>query len=162
MALVFVPKVLEIIRTRQNLASGLNGTFNETMSSKEEEERLVRLSTENEELKMKISEKERQIDDVKKKIEQLTKEQIERKLQQERAEQLKTNNDTSKVVPVARAGILKKAVRIQEPEETVANREKAIVDVHSTASDSGFVPATIANGAGTSKTSETDLSGSYL
>src|SRR6218665_2991854 len=72
MALIFVPKLVEIFRHRQTSnAAGLNGTFHDTMSTKEEEERFLRLTQENEELKSKIAEKERQIDDVKKRIEKM-------------------------------------------------------------------------------------------
>ncbi|KAI1308651.1 Gamma-aminobutyric acid type B receptor subunit 1 [Halotydeus destructor] len=75
MALVFVPKVVEMISSRS--AHGLtqgNGTFHETMTTKEEEEKLESLLQESEELKSKIKEKETQIEEVGKQLEELTKE----------------------------------------------------------------------------------------
>lgn len=59
MALVFAPKIAELVRRRGSHgfgAHGTNGTFNETMTSKEEEERLERLLQENEELKVRSKE----------------------------------------------------------------------------------------------------------
>ncbi|KPM06518.1 gamma-aminobutyric acid type B receptor subunit 1-like protein, partial [Sarcoptes scabiei] len=103
MALIFTPKIVIIVQHRQNLAAGINNVFHETMSTKEEEERFLRLNSENDELKLKIAEKEKQIEEVKKKIDQLAKEQMERKRNEERSE-VKT--------------ITKKAVRIQEPSGT--------------------------------------------
>ncbi|CAG2123009.1 unnamed protein product, partial [Medioppia subpectinata] len=82
MALVFVPKVVELVRRRGGPnaglnGSGINGTFHETMTSREEEERFNRITLENQELKEKIFEKERQIEEIKTKIELLAKEQQE-------------------------------------------------------------------------------------
>jgi gamma-aminobutyric acid type B receptor len=53
MALVFVPKISEIVRRRgaHGLSQG-NGTFHDTMTTKEEEEKLERLVQENEDLKV--------------------------------------------------------------------------------------------------------------
>lgn len=146
MALIFIPKIVEIVRHRQNQGSGLNGTFHETMSSKEEEERFIRLTSENEELKMKIAEKERQIDDVKKKIEQMTKEQLERRRAEERAEKIAQPKTTTK-----------KAVRIQEPDDLCDNgKAHALSEMHMDAtSDSGFVSTK-------TKASEAEFSESYL
>lgn len=83
MALIFIPKIVELVRRSGPNSAGagiggssLNGTFQETMTSREEEEQFQRLTLENDELKEKISEKERQIDDVKKQIEQLSREQV--------------------------------------------------------------------------------------
>lgn len=149
MALIFVPKIVAIVQHQQNLGSGMNNAFHETMSTKEEEERFIRLNSENDELKSKISEKERQIEEVKKKIEQLTKEQMERKrLEEKDKTQVKT--------------ILKKAVRIQEPDmenhhQILTNTNDINMDM---TSDSGFQTST-ATGK-TSKLSENDFSESYL
>ena len=53
MALVFIPKMSEICRRRgAHAMSSANGTFNETMSTKEEEEKLDRLVQENDDLKV--------------------------------------------------------------------------------------------------------------
>lgn len=155
MALIFVPKIVAIVQHRQNLGTGMNNTFNETMSTKEEEDRFLRLNTENDELKMKISEKERQIEEVKKRIEQLSKEQMERKrLEEKDKTQIKT--------------ILKKAVRIQEPEienhnqmmanTTMTTATNDIINMDIT-SDSGFQTSTAKT---LSKLSENDFSESYL
>lgn len=144
MALIFVPKIVTIIQHRQNLGTGLNNAFHETMSTKEEEERFLKLNTENEELKLKISEKEKQIEEVKKKIEQLTKEQIERK----------RNKEKEKDKEIQVKTILKKAVRIQEPKpehQSVSTTEPA-----NNSPDSGITSGKA------SKPSENDFSESYL
>ena len=116
------------------------------MSSKEEEERFSRLTSENEELKMKIAEKERQIDEVKRKIDQMTKEQLERRRMEEKSAQPKST--------------LKKAVRIQEPEDLCDSnngKSHSFNDMHlDPTSDSGF--ASNKN----SKPSEIEFSESYL
>lgn len=52
MALIFVPKIVELVRRRPHSFGGMNGVFQETMTSKEEEERLTRLTQENEDLKV--------------------------------------------------------------------------------------------------------------
>jgi len=124
MALIMVPKLVDIVRHKQTAAaSGLNGTFHDTMSTKEEEERFLRLTQENEELKSKISEKERQIDEVKKKIEKMSKEQLDRRRQEVERERAKaaaaaantgsSGNGNSGTGAGNRPA--KKAVRIQEP-----------------------------------------------
>lgn len=56
MALIFTPKIAELVRRRggpPGLTGHLNGTFHETMTSREEEERFNRLTLENDELKVK-------------------------------------------------------------------------------------------------------------
>ena len=113
------------------------------MSTKEEEERFVRLTSENEELKMKISEKERQIDEIKRKIEQLSKEQMERRKTEEK-------ENTTQV-----KAILKKAVRIQEPDCFDNGKGPTMNEMHID-SDSGFASTK------TSKPSEGEFSESYL
>ncbi|XP_022239311.1 gamma-aminobutyric acid type B receptor subunit 1-like isoform X2 [Limulus polyphemus] len=59
MALVFVPKIIELVRRPKERSDARNLT--DTITSKEEEERHQRLLVENEELKRQISEKEEQI-----------------------------------------------------------------------------------------------------
>ena len=55
MALVFIPKLTEICRRRGAHAMTTNGTFNETMTTKEEQEKLERLIQENDDLKVSRS-----------------------------------------------------------------------------------------------------------
>ncbi|OTF80410.1 hypothetical protein BLA29_009766, partial [Euroglyphus maynei] len=155
MALIFLPKIIAIVQHQQNLGQGLNNTFNETMTTKEEEERFVRLNSENDELKSKISEKERQIDEVKRKIEQLSREQMERK----RMEEKNNSNNKSQI----KSSILKKAVRIQEPDDMIMDDHQIATttttnDIDMT-SDSGIQTSTAKT---TSKLSENDFSESYL
>ena len=124
------------------------------MSTKEEEERFIRLNSENEELKLKIAEKERQIDEVKKKIEHLTKEQMDRKRQEE-----KEKAGSTPQVQQQQKGILKKAVRIQEPNETsveLALKPLPMSELGDSTSDSGFASTKV------SKPSDTEFSESYL
>lgn len=148
MALIFVPKIVAIIQHRQNLGTGLNNAFHETMSTKEEEERFVKLNTENEELKLKISEKEKQIEEVKKKIEQLTKEQMERKRNKE-----KENKDKDIQVKT----ILKKAVRIQEPKPEPQHSNASTGELeNNSATDSSTTSGKV------SKPQENDFTESYL
>lgn len=124
--------------------SGLNGTFHETMSSKEEEERFLRLSSENEELKLKIADKERQIEDVKKKIEQMTLEQMEMR----RAEEREKGN----LVKVT----VKKAVRIQEPKIEDNIRRHSLEATSDSVEETDFDPSTVP------RLSKADISESYL
>lgn len=122
------------------------------MTTKEEEERFVRLTSENEELKAKISEKERQIDEVKSKIDQLTKEQLEKR------KSVCEDKGGEKQIKT----ILKKAVRIQEPDEIFESRDRfasANNNPHRMDSieDSGFT-----SNKTVSKPSEGEFSESYL
>lgn len=147
------------------------------MSSKEEEERFARLTSENEELKMKIAEKERQIDEVKKKIDVMSKEQLERRRTEEREQKMAaaaaaaagggTSGTSTTTTTTAAAGtiktILKKAVRIQEPDEMVEVKGGAhpLSELHAcdSASDSGFA----SRGGNSSRPSaEGEFSESYL
>ena len=128
------------------------------MSSKEEEERFLRLTSENEELKMKIAEKERQIDEVKRKIEQMTKEQLERRRIEEKCTQVKSSENVRST--------LKKAVRIQEPGtwqepdnlcDNNNGKSHSFNEMHiDPTSDSGFVSNK------NSRPSEVEFSESYL
>ncbi|CAG2173012.1 unnamed protein product, partial [Oppiella nova] len=129
MALVFVPKIVELVRRRNGPNSGLNGsgingTFHETMTSREEEERFNRITLENQELKEKIFEKERQIEEIKSKIELMAKEQQELRKSEESKQQC----------------VKRKAVRIQEPD---AQEDEVIEQLNTLnvdpVSDSGFV-----------------------
>jgi len=58
MALIFTPKIVELVRKRGNhLSFGgsyMNGTFHDNGSSHEQEERLKKLTNENEELQVSI------------------------------------------------------------------------------------------------------------
>ncbi|XP_054160716.1 gamma-aminobutyric acid type B receptor subunit 1-like [Oppia nitens] len=146
MALVFVPKIVELVRIRSGPnsginGSGINGTFHETMTSREEEERFNRLSLENQELKEKISEKEKQIEEIKSKIEVMAKQQQELRKSEE-----------SKQLCVKR-----KAVRIQEPDgqdgDVIEQLSNTNVDP---VSDSGFVSNR------NSRPSDFEFSESYL
>lgn len=146
------------------------------MSSKEEEERFARLTSENEELKMKIAEKERQIDEVKKKIDVMSKEQLERRRTEEREQKMAaaaaaaaggaTGTSTTTTMTTAAAAtktILKKAVRIQEPEEMVEVKGGGhpLSELHAcdSTSDSGFA----SRGGNSSRPSaEGEFSESYL
>lgn len=113
------------------------------MSSKEEEDRFIRLTAENEELKLKIADKERLIEEVKKKIEQMTIEQMEMKKVEDKGAQVKTT--------------VKKAVRIQEPNCEEHKNNHHLSEIHSDIiSDSGFASAK------TLKPIEADISESYL
>jgi TolA-binding protein len=168
MALIFVPKIVELVRRRSGPNAGmnclifklmkisnefinclfigmsgshLNGTFHETMTSREEEERFNRLTLENEELKEKIAEKEKQIDQIKTKIEQLTKEQ-EFKKKEQKQHQTKQ---------------MRKAVRIQEPDgKDDENTDHLNVINIDPISDSGFVSNR------NSRPSDFEFSESYL
>ena len=122
--------------------SGINGTFHETMTSREEEDRFNRITQENQELKEKIFEKERQIEQIKAKIEAFAKEQQElRKKETENKQQC----------------IKRKAVRIQEPDiqnmDDVEQMNTINVDP---VSDSGFVSNR------NSRPSDFEFSESYL
>lgn len=124
-------------------AAGINGAFHETMTSREEEERFNRITLENQELKEKIYEKERQIEQIKNKIEALAKEQQEMKKQEENKQQV----------------IKRKAVRIQEPQDGQESAEA--MDQLNTinvdpVSDSGFVSNR------NSRPSDFEFSESYL
>lgn len=52
MAMVFAPKISELIRKRGNMANQMNGVFQDTLTTKEDEEKLQRLISENEDLKV--------------------------------------------------------------------------------------------------------------
>lgn len=97
MILVFVPKIVELVRRRgaqMAFGSNTNGTFHDNLSVQEQQEKFQKLTQENDELMTKISEKDSQIEEIRKQIEEITK--IRRNASQ------KTN---------------KKAVRIREPDE---------------------------------------------
>ncbi|RWS26614.1 gamma-aminobutyric acid type B receptor subunit 1-like protein, partial [Leptotrombidium deliense] len=133
MALIFTPKVVELVRKRSaHLAFGgshMNGTFHDTLTSQEQEERFQRLTLESEELSSKITEKDAQIEEIKREIEKLSKERRNKENLQKR-----------------------KAVRIQEPEEP-----KHIDVIHIDAvSDSGYVSNR------NSRPSDFEFSESYL
>jgi gamma-aminobutyric acid type B receptor len=55
MALVFIPKISEICRRRGAHAMSANGVVTETMTTKEEEEKLERLIQENDDLRVRIA-----------------------------------------------------------------------------------------------------------
>ncbi|XP_074600736.1 gamma-aminobutyric acid type B receptor subunit 1 isoform X2 [Brevipalpus obovatus] len=119
MGLIFVPKIVELFRKRgSHFSFGdscMNGTFHETMTIQEQEERLRKLTQENEELQAKIAEKESQIDEVRKQMEEIIKK--------------KEGDSNSKQT--------RKAVRIQEPED-----QKVTSNIHiDPASDSGYMSA---------------------
>ena len=99
MILVFVPKIVELVRRRGAqafMSSNTNGTFHDNMSIQEQQEKFQKLSQENDELMTKISEKDSQIEEIRKQIEEITK--------------LRRNASQKQTVH-------KKAVRIREPEE---------------------------------------------
>lgn len=73
MALIFVPKIVELVRRRPHTFTSGNGQFQETLTSKEEEDRYQKLTAESDDLKYKIQEKEQSIEEVKKTIERLSK-----------------------------------------------------------------------------------------
>jgi len=150
MALIFVPKIVELVRRRSGPNSGmsgsaLNGTFHETMTSREEEERFNRLTQENEELKEKIAEKEKQIEAIKDRIEVMAKQQRDKEMIKRKTEGTKQ----------------RKAVRIQEPmgghkENEKENNENLNVINIDPISDSGFVSNR------NSRPSDFEFSESYL
>ena len=121
--------------------SGINGTFHETMTSKEEEERFNRITLENQELKEKIFEKERQIGEIKAKIEALAKEQQEMRKREESKQQC-----------------IKRKVRIQEPDfDDAINVVEQLNTINvDPVSDSGFVSNR------NSRPSDFEFSESYL
>ncbi len=127
--------------------SHLNGTFHETMTSREEEERFNRLTLENEELKEKITEKEKQIDQIKTKIEQLTKQQQQQQQQQFNKKEQKQHQTKQ----------MRKAVRIQEPDgkDDENNDHLNVINIDPI-SDSGFVSNR------NSRPSDFEFSESYL
>jgi TolA-binding protein len=174
MALIFVPKIVELVRRRSGPNAGmnclvfklmkisnefincliigmsgshLNGTFHETMTSREEEERFNRLTLENEELKEKITEKEKQIDQIKTKIEQLTKQQQQQQQQQFNKKEQKQHQTKQ----------MRKAVRIQEPDgkDDENNDHLNVINIDPI-SDSGFVSNR------NSRPSDFEFSESYL
>lgn len=61
MALIFIPKIVELVRKRgSHLSFGgsyMNGTFHETLTIQEQEERLKKLTLENEELQVNSKER---------------------------------------------------------------------------------------------------------
>ena len=142
MALVFAPKIAELIRKRGE--NQMNGAFQDTLTTKEDEEKLSKLLRENEDLKVssfslafrhlltciflqtKIKEKEDQIDEVTRQLDQITKE-------------LQSKGQTHKLnLPQA----VKKAVRIHDPAEEELNQQQhKYLDVITIdpVSDSGFV-----------------------
>lgn len=134
MALIFIPKISELVRKRGSHFtfgdSCMNGTFHETMTIAEQEERVKKLSKENDELQAKIAEKESQIEEVRKQMNEIMKKK-----------EGETNCKT-----------IKKAVRIQEPEE-----EREIGTIHvDPATDSGYMSAK------NSRPSDFETSESYL
>lgn len=111
------------------------------MTSKEEEERFNRITLENQELKEKIFEKERQIGEIKAKIEALAKEQQEMRKREESKQQC-----------------IKRKVRIQEPDfDDAINVVEQLNTINvDPVSDSGFVSNR------NSRPSDFEFSESYL
>ncbi|RWS04643.1 gamma-aminobutyric acid type B receptor subunit 1-like protein, partial [Dinothrombium tinctorium] len=134
MALIFTPKIVELVRKRNaQLAFGgshMNGTFHDTLTSQEQEERFQRLTLESEELSSKIAEKDAQIEEIKREIEKLSKERRMKENLQKR-----------------------KAVRIQEPDDDQKHLDVIHIDA---VSDSGYVSNR------NSRPSDFEFSESYL
>lgn len=133
MALIFIPKIVELVRKKgSHFSFGdscMNGTFHETMTIQEQEDRLRRLNRENDELQAKIAEKESQIEEVRRQMDEIMK---------------KKDSESSKAT--------RKAVRIQEPEE---QRTPGKIHVDP-GSDSGYMSNK------NSKPSDFETSESYL